>query len=32
MKKNGDIIIKGKKITIKGSGEVIVKGSKVKAN
>lgn len=32
LKKNGDIIIKGKKIQVKGSGDVIVKGSKVKLN
>lgn len=32
MKKNGDITIKGKKITVKGSGDVILKGSKVTAN
>jgi type VI secretion system secreted protein VgrG len=32
MKKNGDITIKGKKISINGSGDVIVKGSKVQAN
>ncbi|MDA8137279.1 MAG: type VI secretion system tip protein TssI/VgrG [Desulfobacteraceae bacterium] len=32
MKKNGDIEIKGKKISIKGSGDVIVKGSNVKEN
>jgi type VI secretion system secreted protein VgrG len=32
MKKNGDIVIKGKKIEIKGSGDVIVKGSKIGAN
>jgi len=32
MKKNGDITIKGKKITVKGSGDVIVKGSKIKQN
>ena len=32
MKKNGDITIKGEKITIKGSGDVIVKGSKIAEN
>ena len=32
MKKNGDITIKGKKITVKGSGDVVVKGSKVALN
>lgn len=32
MKKNGDITINGKKITVKGSGDVIIKGSKVLAN
>lgn len=32
MKKNGDIVIKGKKITTKGSGDVIIKGSKVQVN
>jgi len=32
MKKNGDITISGKKITIKGSGDVIVKGSNIKQN
>ncbi|MBW2740493.1 MAG: type VI secretion system tip protein VgrG, partial [Deltaproteobacteria bacterium] len=32
MKKNGDIMIKGKKIQIKGSGDVIIKGSKIKEN
>jgi type VI secretion system secreted protein VgrG len=32
MKKNGDITIKGNKITVKGSGDVIIKGSKVLAN
>lgn len=29
MKKNGDIVIKGKKITVDGSGDVAIKGSKV---
>ena len=32
LKKNGEIIINGKKITIKGSGDVIIKGSKIKEN
>ncbi len=32
MKKNGDISISGKKITVKGSSDVIVKGSQVKVN
>jgi uncharacterized protein (DUF2345 family) len=32
LKKNGDILIKGKKINIKGSGDVIIKGSKIKEN
>jgi len=32
MKKNGDVTIKGKKITVKGSGDVIIKGSKIKEN
>ena len=32
MKKNGDISIKGKKISVKGSGDIIVKGSKIKEN
>ena len=32
MKKNGDISIEGKKISIKGSGDVTIKGSKVVAN
>jgi len=32
MKKNGDITIKGKNITINGSGNVVLKGSKVTAN
>jgi type VI secretion system secreted protein VgrG len=32
MKKNGDITIDGKKITVKGSADVILKGSKVLAN
>ena len=32
MKKNGDITINGKKITITGSGDVVVKGSKIAEN
>ncbi len=32
MKKNGDIMIKGKKINVKGSGDVTIKGSKIKEN
>ena len=32
MKKNGDITIQGKKITIKGSGDVVVKGEKILQN
>ena len=32
MKKNGDIVISGKKITIKGSGDVVIKGSKILEN
>jgi type VI secretion system secreted protein VgrG len=32
MKKNGDITIKGNKISVKGSGDVIIKGSKIKEN
>jgi len=32
LKKNGDITINGKKITIEGSGDVILKGSKVLSN
>ena len=32
MKKNGNITIKGNKITIKGDGDVIVKGSKIAEN
>lgn len=32
LKKNGDIILNGKKITVKGSGDVILKGKKVQAN
>ncbi len=32
MKKNGDVTVKGKKITIKGSGDVVIKGSKIAQN
>jgi type VI secretion system secreted protein VgrG len=32
MKKNGDITVEGKKLTIKGSGDVIIKGSKITQN
>lgn len=32
MKKNGDIVIKGKKITVKGSDKVTIKGAKVHEN
>lgn len=32
MKKNGDITISGKNITVKGSGNVVLKGTKVTAN
>ena len=32
MKKNGDITIKGNKITVKGDGDVIIKGSKIAEN
>ena len=32
MKKNGDITIKGKKISIKGSGDIKIKGSKIAEN
>jgi type VI secretion system secreted protein VgrG len=32
MKKNGDITIEGKKITIKGSGDVVIKGQKILQN
>lgn len=32
MKKNGDISIEGKQITIKGSGDVIIKGQKILQN
>jgi type VI secretion system secreted protein VgrG len=32
LKKNGDIVIKGKKIEIKADGDVIVKGSKIGQN
>jgi type VI secretion system secreted protein VgrG len=32
LKKNGDIEIKGNKISIKGSGDVVIKGSKIGEN
>jgi len=32
MKKNGDIVIKGNKISVKGSGDVVIKGSKIAEN
>jgi type VI secretion system secreted protein VgrG len=32
LKKNGDITVKGSKISVTGSGDVIMKGSKIKAN
>jgi type VI secretion system secreted protein VgrG len=32
MKKNGDITIKGNKISVKGDGDVVIKGSKIKGN
>ena len=32
MKKNGDITIKGNKISVKGDGDVIIKGSKIAQN
>lgn len=32
LKKSGDILLKGKKITVKGTGDVVVKGSKIKLN
>lgn len=32
MKKNGDIVIEGKKIGIKGSGDIVIKGSKILGN
>jgi len=32
LKKNGDITIKGKKISVNGSGDVIIKGSKISEN
>ena len=32
MKKNGDIVVDGKKITITGSGDVIIKGQKILQN
>ena len=32
LKKNGDILINGKKIQVKGSGDVVIKGSKILEN
>lgn len=32
MKKNGDIVIEGKKLNFKASGDIVMKGSKVKQN
>jgi type VI secretion system secreted protein VgrG len=32
LKKNGDVLVKGKNINVKGSNDVILKGSTVKAN
>ena len=32
LKKNGDILVNGKKIEIKGSGDVLIKGSQIKEN
>jgi type VI secretion system secreted protein VgrG len=32
LKKNGDITIKGKKITVDGSGDVVIKGTKISQN
>ena len=32
MKKNGDILMNGKKIQVKGSGDIIMKGKKIKQN
>ena len=32
MKKNGDIVIQGNKISVKGSSDVVIKGSKIKEN
>jgi type VI secretion system secreted protein VgrG len=32
LKKNGDILIKGNKITVKGDGEIAIKGSKIDQN
>jgi type VI secretion system secreted protein VgrG len=32
MKKNGDIIIKGKNINTKGSGNIVMKGKKIIEN
>ncbi len=32
LKKNGDIVIDGKKLNIEGSGDVVVKGQKILQN
>jgi len=32
MKKNGDILIDGKKINVKGSGEIVMKAKKILQN
>ena len=32
MKKNGDILISGKKISVKGSGDIVMKGKKILEN
>lgn len=32
MKKNGDIVIKGNKISVKGDGDIVMKGSKITQN
>jgi type VI secretion system secreted protein VgrG len=32
MKKSGEVVIKGSKITVKGSGDVVIKGSKILEN
>ena len=32
LKKNGDIVLNGKKISVTGSGDVVLKGTKVTAN
>jgi len=32
MKKNGDITLKGKNISVQGSGDVVLKGAKVTTN